>query len=320
MPRVRDMLGPIWAERKRILLYSVVVGLVALGVNFLLPVYYRSTTVLLPETEGNKLGGLGQFAGVAALAGIDISGGDISRLYPVIAQSDAVLMRVIEGRYATTSHPGPVNLIEFLDTDEDTPEEDLEEALKCLRKLMSAQHDVKTKTVTITLEMREPQLAADVLNMLVQEVDRFIREERTTSASEQVKWISERLAEVEEELRAAEDSLTDFRERNRRVIDSPELLLQQARLQREVTVKSTIFIELKKQRELAEIEEIKNVSIVNVLDKARAPVKKVRPKRATNSGIVFLLSVVLLSAYYGLRPFYGDRVSEFWQRLKSEGR
>ncbi|MGB6032965.1 MAG: GNVR domain-containing protein, partial [Bacteroidota bacterium] len=202
----------------------------------------------------------------------------------------------------------------------DTPEEDLEEALKCLRKLMSAQHDVKTKTVTITLEMREPQLAADVLNMLVQEVDRFIREERTTSASEQVKWISERLAEVEEELRAAEDSLTDFRERNRRVIDSPELLLQQARLQREVTVKSTIFIELKKQRELAEIEEIKNVSIVNVLDKARAPVKKVRPKRATNSGIVFLLSVVLLSAYYGLRPFYGDRVSEFWQRLKSEGR
>jgi uncharacterized protein involved in exopolysaccharide biosynthesis len=162
----------------------------------------------------------------------------------------------------------------------------------------------------------EPQLAADVLNAIVEELDRFIREERTTSASEQAKWISERLTEVEEELRAAEDSLTEFRERNRRIVDSPELLLQQARLQREVTVRSTIFIELKKQRELAEIEEIKNVSIVNILDHARAPVKKARPKRATNSAIAFLVTLVLLSTYHGLKPHYGDSMRRYLQRLK----
>ena len=86
---MQDILVPIWAERKRILLISFVVALIVLGVNFLLPVYYRSTAVLLPETEGGKLGAMGQFAGVAALAGIDISGGDISRLYPVISQRAA---------------------------------------------------------------------------------------------------------------------------------------------------------------------------------------------------------------------------------------
>ena len=55
-----------------------------------------------------------------------------------------------------------------------------------------------------------------------------------------------------------------------------------------MTVKSTIAIELKKQYELAKIEEIKNISIVNVLDPARPPVKKERPKRATNAALAFL--------------------------------
>jgi uncharacterized protein involved in exopolysaccharide biosynthesis len=314
------MAVPIWAERKRIVGLSLIVAVVVLGINFLLPVYYKSTTVLLPETEGSKLGAMGQFAGVAALAGIDVSGGDISRLYPLIAQSEAVLKRVIEKKYTTESYPGPVDIVEYFEFEEDTREEEFEEALKHLRDLMGTHYASKTRTVTITVEMPEPQLAADVVNGVVEEVDRFIREDRTTSASEQAKWISERLVEVEEELRAAEDSLTGFRERNRRVVDSPELLLQQARLQREVTVKSTIYVELKRQRELAEIEEIKNVSIVNVLDQARAPIKKVRPKRATNAAIAFLLSLALLSAYYGLKPFYGDRAREFWSRLKSGSR
>ena len=320
MPPIQDILVPIWLERKRILLISFVVALIVLGVSFLLPVYYKSTAVLLPEAEGGKLGGLGQFAGVAALAGFDIPGGDISRLYSVISQSEAVLQRVIEKRYTTERYPTPVNLVEYFDLDNPTPEEDFEEALKTLRDLMTARQDNKTKTVTLTLEMRESRLAADALNTIVDEVDRFIREDRTTSASEQARWIGERLKEIEAELEAAEDSLKEFREKNRRVADSPELLLHQARLQREVTVKSTIFIELKKQRELAEIEEIKNILIVNVLDNARAPVKKVRPKRATNAAVGFLLSLILLSAYHGLKPYYGDQVGEFWQRLQSGGK
>ena len=54
-------------------------------------------------------------------------------------------------------------------------------------------YDTKTSTVVVTLEMEEQQLAADVLNAIVGEVDRFMRLKRINTATEQVRWISTRL-------------------------------------------------------------------------------------------------------------------------------
>jgi len=314
--RLQEILIPMWASRKKILVLSFAVAVVVLGVSFLLPVYYKSTAVLLPETDKGKLGVMGQFAGIASLAGIDVAGGDISALYPVISTSEAVLGRVIERNYTTQRYPNPVNLIEYFDPGEDTPSRNYDAVLKIVRELLETRYDGKTQVVTLRLEMREPQLAADVLNALVAELDRFIREERTTGASEQARWIGARLVEVETELRSAEDSLMEFRERNRRVIDSPELLLRQARFERDVTLKSAIFIELKKQYELAKIEEIKNVSVVNVLDYARPPVKKERPKRAKNAALAFFAAFVASAIYVGFAPQYSGRIREFLARVR----
>jgi uncharacterized protein involved in exopolysaccharide biosynthesis len=140
---------------------------------------------------------------------------------------------------------------------------------------------------------------------VVAETDKFLREKKTTNASEQRKWIEQRLTQVEVELRSAEESLKNFRERNRRVGDSPQLLLEQERFMRDVQVKSTMFIELKKQAELAKIEEIKNITLVNVLDEARAPVKKTRPKRALVTVLVFLSALIGVAGYFSIWPIYG---------------
>ncbi len=164
--------------------------------------------------------------------------------------------------------------------------------------------------------MREPSLAAEVLNTVIAETDKFMRLKKTTNASEQLKWIEERLTQVEAELRNAEDALKNFRERNRRVADSPQLLLEQERFMRDVQVKSTVFIELKRQAELAKIEEIKNITIVNVLDEARAPVKKERPKRAIITGTVFILAFLLISTFFILWPSQGKRISRFFEIIR----
>ena len=77
---VEQVIGAIWSERKRILLISLAAGLLTLGVSFLLPVYFKSQAVLLPETDKSKLGSTPQIASLASLAGISVPGGaDISR-------------------------------------------------------------------------------------------------------------------------------------------------------------------------------------------------------------------------------------------------
>ena len=310
--KLHQILAPVWAERKRILVWSLAAGILTLLVNFfVLDLTYKASTSLLPETEKGKLGALSQFSGLAQLAGVSVPGSEVARLYPMIVTSETVLRPVIERTYQTQRYPQPVNLIQFFEIDESTAEKNMYEALKELRSDMTTNYDTKTSTVAVTLELEEAQLAADVLNAIIGELDRFMRLKRINTASEQAKWISARLVDVERELRNAEDALRVFSERNRRVSDSPELTLRQQRLQREVTVKSTIVIELKKQFELAKIEEIKNITIVNVLDEARPPVKKERPRRATNGAIAFGLVLLGMGAYYAMKPEYEPRVREF---------
>ncbi|MGA9115271.1 MAG: Wzz/FepE/Etk N-terminal domain-containing protein, partial [Bacteroidota bacterium] len=307
IPRLRLLpflraLGVAW---KRILILSLAAAAVTLGVNFLLPVYYQATTTLLPETEKGKLSALEQFADVAQLAGVKMPGSEVSRLYPIIVRSETILRAVIARTYRSERFAGPVDLIRYFELEEDTPEEEMDEALRTIDRLLGTVHESRSGLVEVTLEMREPGVAADVLNAIVEELDSFMRLKRISNATEQRKWIGVRLTEVEAELREAEERLKKFREENRRVLDSPQLMLEEGRRLREVQVKSTIFVELQKQSELARIDEIKNITIVNVLDAARPPVRKERPRRLLNTALVFGLALVLLSAWEGGRAVYG---------------
>jgi uncharacterized protein involved in exopolysaccharide biosynthesis len=311
-----EVLGIIWAKRKIILILSFGVSLLTLGFLLLQPNYYKAVSTILPETEPSKLSALSQFSDIANLTGVNIPGSQIARLYPSIVTSETVLRGVIEQTYHTTRFSSPVNLIQYFELDQDTPEKSLDIALRLLRGLTDASYDNKTGIVTITVEMREPQLAADVLNTVVAELDQFMRLKKITNASEQRKWVEVRLKEVDQDLRNSEEVLKDFREKNRRVGDSPELMMQQERLARAVQINSTLFIELKKQYELAKIEEIKNIQIVNILDPARAPLRKERPKRATNTVLMFLLTFFGVSGYYTTKSVYGERIRAFLSSLK----
>jgi uncharacterized protein involved in exopolysaccharide biosynthesis len=99
------------------------------------------------------------------------------------------------------------------------------------------------------------------------------------------------------------------------VTDSPQLLLEQERLAREVQVKGTIDLELRKQAEIAKIDEIKQVTTINVLDEGREPVKKDRPKRATNAAIAFLVTLFGSSGFFSARSLYGARIREYMRSI-----
>ena len=317
---LQDIFLPIWVERKTIALISLGIAILTLVINFFLPTYYQATATLLPETEKSKLSALSQFADVAQLAGVNIPGSEIARLYPSIVTSETVLLSVIEKAYQTKRFLAPVNLLQYFELEGDTREKNLENGLRRLRELMTTSFEARTGIVTITLEMQEPQLAADVLNAVVAELDNFMRLKRITNASEQRKWVEVRLKEVQQDLHLAEERLKEFREKNRRISDSPELMLEQDRLAREVQINSTLFIELKRQYELAKIEEIKNIPIVNILDPARAPVRKERPKRATNTTLMFLIAILGTSGYYVAKSIYGENMKRFLLLLRRSGK
>lgn len=291
----------IWKQRRLIFGISLGVAIITAIVNFfVLWPYYRATGTLLPETDKGKLASLGSLANLAELAGVSAGGaGAMTKLYPAILESETVLRPVLFREYPNSRYGRPVNILDYFETTGDSLGERFDKCLKRVRSLTEVTVDTKTNLVTITVEMPERQFAMDVLNAIVAQTDDFIRHKQNTSASEQARWIAARTDSVGDELRGAEDRLKTFRERNRLISDSPDLSLQHERLARDVQVKSVVYLELKKQYELAKIDELKSVSVINVLDPGTAPVKKERPRRIINTALGFLGTMALLSFFFG---------------------
>ena len=251
---------------------GAVTVLAAITAFFIMTEYFRSSAVILPDADKSKLGSMGGgISDLAAMAGVNVGGeGSIVKLYPTILKSESVLRNVIYTKYKTKKFSDSVDLIQYWEIKEKSPERDYEVALLGLRNALEVSIDIKLNIVSIAIETEEPQLSADILNTIISTLDKFIRTKRNSNASEQRKWIEVRLAEVKDDLSKAENALKEFREKNRVVSGSPQLLLDQERMLREVQINSTMYVELKKQLELAKIEEIRSTPIISVMDYARA--------------------------------------------------
>ncbi|MDI6803878.1 MAG: Wzz/FepE/Etk N-terminal domain-containing protein [Bacteroidota bacterium] len=273
-----EIISLLWSKRKFIIVVTLITTIVFIALTFLMTPTYLSSTVILPDMGKDKLGPLGD---LASLAGINIGGEVIMvKLYPDIIQSEAVLTPVIEKKYKSEFYDQPVNLIEYFEIEEETPRRTQEVVLEQMRKRLKIEMSQKTGLLTYSIETKDAQVSADILNTITAELNNFLLTKKATNAGEQRKWIEQRLKEVKLDLSKAENVLKEFREKNRRVIDSPQLLLEQERLIRDVTIQSTVYSTLIQQHEMAKIEELKYVPIINVMDTAKAAAKKNFPKRS----------------------------------------
>ncbi len=318
-----ELLETIWDGRKLIVAVTGLFTIIAVAVAFLLPNQYAATLTILPDTDSKGMGQLAQFAGLASMAGVNIGGTSEIELYPAIIRSESVLHDVIYKKYETSRFNQPVNLIEFWRIDEDTPEEEYEKTLKNLREdVINVSVARDTRLVTLSVETEEPKLSADIANSIAGQLDKFMVTQRRTKASEQRQWIEQRMQEVEVELAAAEDALKDFRESNRRIMDSPALMLQEGRLIRELEVNNAMYVELKKQFEGIKIQEIRDMPVVQVLDHARIPTEKSSPNRKMIVIIAFVLGGFLSVGMVFIRNFINSSEANqtFFKRITTDVR
>jgi uncharacterized protein involved in exopolysaccharide biosynthesis len=305
------LLAVLWTRRKFIGIVTGCITVVSIIISLLLTETFKSTAVILPDTDKSKISALGGLSDLASLAGV--STGDVSlvKLYPTIIKSESVLKNVLYKKYKSKQYSDSVDLIQYWKINEKTPERSYEVTLKGLQDGLVVASDIKLNVITLEIETNEPQLSADILNTVIAELDRFIRTKKKTNASEQRKWIEGRLAEVKSDLETSENRLKDFRMSNRIIATSPQLFLEQERLLREVQINSTLYSELKKQYELIKIEEIKNIPLISVLDYARPAANKEKPKRAIIVLTSLLLSLIGSAGYVLVREEYGKQIAQF---------
>jgi len=311
----------LWQERKVIAIVNgIVFAISVLILIFVVRPYYESTITILPD-YGNKstIAGLSELA--ASITGMDLAQSSPTEIYENIVYSDAVLQPVAYTKYKTESFKGSVNLIQYFDLRPDADEPPERRELTMYRKFfksfstgnLSTNVTGLTKILTITVTMPESRLSADVANRIAQSLDEYIRTKRKSFASDQKIYIEKRLSQVKDSLTFVENMLKQFRQQNRVIGQSPELMLEQARLERNVETLSTVYIQLTNQYELAKLDEIKDTPVLNVREEVTDPVYKKGPPRTLILGILMLMSLLCSCIYF----IYRDQLGNYWRMFSS---
>ncbi len=297
----------LWDSRKKFVIFNAVVLVLTLAyLLFLTKPYYESTVTILPDYGNKSSEMMGSLSGLASLAGVNVGDTPPTQIYQNLITSETVLYDVIYAKYQTKEFSKPVNLIEYfaIEPDKSLPK-DLQQRKMFLKLYegfsktrLITDLDRMTKILTVSIEMPESKLSADVANKISASLDNYVRTKRKSFATEQRNYLEKRVAQVKDTLTYFEEKLKDFRSQNRMILQSPELQLEQVRLMRNVEIQQTVYGELFKQLELVKLQEVKDTPVINVKEEAKEPILKAGPKRFSTLIIIMFLSVLFSAGYF----------------------
>ena len=298
-----DILAWFWSHRVAIVSITVVCTLGMVVYSFLQPTVYTAQVTMLPQNNNDDSGLLSRVASFTGFSlGTETS---FEQLYGRIVTSERILGASIDRTWQHRDFGDEASLYEVLGVGKAAPDGSFgpvaRTALigKLREEVVSFFRDDRSGYMALRVTAPgDPAFAADLANFLAQQLDAFNRAFRSRQAEEQEVFVTERLAEAQLGLRTAADKLAAFMESNRSYRSSPSLLQRYEELEREVQAESSVWIELRRQRELAGIERNKNMVSITILDEATPPIRKSGPRHslAGLAGIVvgFVLSLLWL--------------------------
>ncbi|MBI5195613.1 MAG: hypothetical protein HZA10_04770 [Nitrospirae bacterium] len=192
----------VLVKRKKLIASVTLAAVLITGfISLILPAKYKAETKILPPQQGSssmasqllsQLGGAGAFAGGAL--GVKAS----NDLYIEMLKSRAVLDRIID-RFDLTNFYKTKN------------RENVRSIL--VENMLSARDDKKSGIITIGVEDKNPQKAADLANAFVEELKNLTKGLAVTEAAERRLFFEEQLKDAKEALIKSEEALRGFQER-----------------------------------------------------------------------------------------------------------
>jgi len=200
---------------------------------------YRAQIVFTPVEQGeqDKMASIAaQFGGLASMAGVSVGGG---------GGKSSTALAVLKSRNFTTEFISEEKLLPILfDDSKDTPT--LWKAFELFDKdVRNVSEDKKNALVTMSIEWKDPALAAKWANELVKRLNRFQREAAIAEADKNIAFLKKELEKT---------SLVDMRQAIYRLIEA--------------------------QTKSAMIANVRDEFAFKIIDPAVPPEKKIKPKRA----------------------------------------
>jgi uncharacterized protein involved in exopolysaccharide biosynthesis len=253
---------------KALLLSPIVFVLAVGGYSLNTALSYQSKASFLPQSSGG-----GQLKGLAAQLGLDAGGGSPAEspyYYVDLIKLDAVLGRVATDTFQDPQSGRTTPLMNIYGAGSDTAEL-RERAVGKLRRRITADADRRTGIVTISATDRSPRLAREIVQSVLDELNRFNQQNRQSRATSERRFAEARLTAARADLQSAEERLESFLVQNRTYVGSPSLQVQAERLNRTVSFRSALVTTLTQNYEQARMDEVRDTPVISIVQPPTLP-------------------------------------------------
>ncbi len=281
---------------------------------------YTSTARFMPQSSE---GTLSQLSGLAATFGVSVPAtdqGSSPNFYAELLKSRDVLRRTVESRYAFAARGDSMRgtLIELFETGRDSPAARRDAAAKALLKSIEVGIGRETGTINLEVSTAWAELSQQVAGRMIQLVSDFNLHRLQTKAGAERRFVEARVDEAQDTLRAAEARLEGFLQRNRAYQNSPQLLFEHDRLERQVAMRQQVYTALAQSYEGARIDEVRNTPVITIMEPPDLPAKP-DARLALVKGIFAGLVGLALGAFFAaLRHAFGGSLRGLRRRPRVE--
>lgn len=314
------IINRLWAERKVIIITTVVGIVLGLIIAIISPKEFKVVTTMLPQSESES--GLGKFSSLAAIAGFDLnlgqSGTEISPvIYPQIVESETFLDELMKEKYKFSKVDQPVSyydyylkikkpsLFEYLygytvglpglikmkmrkdvpvtkkaENEINSYSRDESDMMLSMKGRLKLVINKKEGYLTLTCVMPEALLAAQVAKKAQTLLQKTITEYKVKGAEEQLAFVEQRYREKKAEFEKAQQRLAWFRDRNQNV-STAVAKTELDKLQSEYDIAYSVYSELAKLQEQTKLQVKKRTPVFTIIKPVVVPIDKDKPKRTT---------------------------------------
>ncbi len=265
--------------KRLILLVTFGVAIVAAGVSLLMPNIYRAEVLLAPANTDDAKGGglsaaLGGLGGLASMAGISVGGGGSTEQNLAVLKSRDFLWKFVQEKKLMPilfEDKWDEQQKKWKETDPKKQPGQLDAHRLLINGILSVDRDKKTDLVTVSVELKDAALAAEVANSLVEQLNLYLAQQSITRSESNLQYLNEELMRTQiEEMRKILFDLI-------------------ATEQKKVMLANT-------QKDFA----------FKVLDKAVEPDKKIKPKRS----LIVILSALVAAFLTIIYIFFKEGIAK----------
>jgi uncharacterized protein involved in exopolysaccharide biosynthesis len=230
------------------------------------PPMYTASASFIPQAPQRGASGA---AALARQFGVATGGleqpGQSPQFYAELVRSREILSQAATARYAVDTAERGAETRTLVELYEVRGDHDLKTVVERLRSEVSSSVGRETGIVEVRVAAPNPMLAEQIADRLIELLNKFNLETRQSQASEERRFIAERLDDSRSELADAEAELKHFLQQNRQFRNSPELTFEHERLQRVVAMRQEVVSSLTQAHEQARIDAVRDTPVLTLV-------------------------------------------------------